>query len=342
MNVLVTGGAGFIGNNLIRRLLRESPPSASGDPVNILNLDALTYAANMPAQADLNKDPRYQLAKIDLRDADSVHSTFEEFQPNWVIHLAAESHVDRSINDPGTFIQTNIVGSFNLLQAARAHYESLAGDARSTFRLLHVSTDEVYGSLADHGKFAETTAYDPHSPYAASKAAADHLSQAWHVTYGLPVLSAHASNNFGPFQHSEKLIPTVILNALSGKEIPIYGDGQNTRDWLYVEDCVEALCVLVARGRVGESYNVGASNEWTNIELARQICKALDTEHPHPDGTSYTKQIKFVADRLGHDFRYAIDASKLHRELGWEPRYDFDAALRETVRWYLRSFQAER
>lgn len=342
MNILVTGGAGFIGNNLIRRLLRESPSAAKEDPVNILNLDALTYAANLPAQADLKKDPRYQLAKIDLRDADTVHSTFETFQPDCVIHLAAESHVDRSINDPGTFIQTNVVGSFNLLQAARAHYESLSDDARSTFRLLHVSTDEVYGSLPDHGKFAETTAYDPHSPYAASKAAADHLSKAWHVTYGLPILTAHASNNFGPFQHTEKLIPTVILNALSGKDIPIYGDGRNTRDWLYVEDCADALSLLADRGQIGESYNVGASNERTNIELARQICKVLDDEHPHPDGSSYAEQIKFVADRRGHDFRYAVDASKIRRDLGWEPRFDFDNALRETVRWYIESFCTEK
>lgn len=334
MRVLVTGGAGFIGNNLIRSLASEPTALPDGEPVGILNLDALTYAASPDALSDLAEKPRYRFAQINLLNAEAVQSAFEDFQPNWVIHLAAESHVDRSIRDPAIFLQSNTVGTFNLLQAARAHFEQLTEGAQSAFRLLHVSTDEVYGSLANDGVFGESSPYAPNSPYSASKAASDHLARAWCATYGLPVIIAHASNNFGPFQNSEKLIPTVIRNALSGSDIPIYGTGLNTRDWIYVKDCVDALRLLVAYGRPGESYNVGASNERTNTELAQKICEILDDLAPRADGRRYAEQIKFVRDRPGHDFRYAIDASKIKREIGWSPQYDFETALHETVQWY--------
>lgn len=334
MRVLVTGGAGFIGNNLIRSFVSEPAALPDGEPVDILNLDALTYAANPNAMRDLEESSLYRFAQVNLQDAAGVRSVFEDFQPNWIIHLAAESHVDRSIRDPGPFLQSNTVGTFNLLEAARAHFDKLTGSVRSAFRLLHVSTDEVYGSLANDGVFGEASPYAPNSPYAASKAASDHLARAWCATYGLPVIIAHASNNFGPFQNSEKLIPTVIQSALSGSDIPIYGKGRNTRDWIYVKDCVDALRLLVAHGRPGESYNVGASNERTNIELTKQICELLDDLAPRADGRSYAEQIKFVVDRPGHDFRYAIDASKIKGEFGWSPKYDFDAALRQTVQWY--------
>lgn len=335
MKILITGGAGFIGNNCIRALLNNPTALADKGPIEILNVDSLTYAADAREQATLANDPRYRLAKVDLRDAGAFQAQFAEFRPDAVIHLAAESHVDRSIADPGNFVQTNIIGSFNLLQAARAHYVSLNDPARAAFRVLHVSTDEVYGSLADGGSFSESSPYAPNSPYSASKAAADHLAQAWFATYGLPVITAHASNNFGPFQHAEKLIPKVILNALSGRAIPIYGDGLNTRDWLYVDDCVAALLLALSRGRPGERYNIGAANEWTNLELAKRICGILETLKPRSRGGSYAEQIEFVDDRPGHDFRYAIDASKIRNELGWSPRHAFDAALRSTIQWYL-------
>ena len=348
MKVLVTGGAGFIGNNLIRSLLGKPEPIPAKDPINILNLDALTYAANTDALAELALDRRYRMLKIDLQDAAAVRDALHDFQPDWVMHLAAESHVDRSIKDPGTFIQSNIVGTYNLLQASLEYWQALpagvldskSSPSKESFRLLNLSTDEVYGSLTDGGAFDESSPFAPNSPYAASKAASDHLARAWFVTYGLPVITARASNNFGPYQHPEKLIPTVILKALAGREIPIYGNGLNTRDWLFVEDCVDALCLLISRGMPGESYNVGAANERTNLAMAKQICAMLDQLRPQSAGGRYAEQINFVADRLGHDFRYAIDATKIQRELGWMPRNDFDAALRKTVGWYIEHAQS--
>ena len=328
MNILVTGGAGFIGSNLVRQLLADSGHV-------ILNVDALTYAGNRDSLADLEGNPRHRFVQSDITDAIAMRGLFEAFKPDWIMHLAAESHVDRSIDSPGAFIQTNIVGTCTLLQAARAHYETLSGAVRDRFRFLHVSTDEVYGSLGATGFFTESTAYDPHSPYSASKAASDHLARAWATTYQLPVLVTNCSNNYGPFQFPEKLVPVVILKALRGDPIPVYGKGDNIRDWLYVGDHVEALYQVVAKGRAGETYNIGGNNERKNIDLARLLCGLLDEFHPRADGKSYAGQITFVADRPGHDQRYAIDASKIGRELGWAPKQDHDSGFRKTVRWYL-------
>ena len=330
MKILVTGGAGFIGSNLVRHLV-----VAHGHEV--LNVDALTYAGNLHSLDDLNGDPRHRFVRADICDAAMMRRLFAEFTPDWVIHLAAESHVDRSIDGPAAFIQTNVVGTFTLLEAARAHYEKLDGSARDRFRFLHVSTDEVYGSLGATGLFTETTPYDPHSPYSASKAASDHLARAWADTYGLPALVTNCSNNYGPFQFPEKLIPVVILKALRGDPIPVYGRGENIRDWLYVGDHVEALHTVVSRGRPGETYNIGGDNERRNIDLVRLLCALLDELRPRPDGRSYVEQITFVADRPGHDLRYAIDATKIRNELGWAPRQDHVSGFRKTVAWYLQN-----
>lgn len=330
MRIFITGGSGFIGSNLVRFLIEETDHS-------VLNLDALTYAGNQHSLEDLSQSPRYSFSQNDICDSESLTRIFSEFRPDWVMHLAAESHVDRSIDGPKAFIETNIIGTFNLLQAARSHFESLDGDAKTNFRFLHVSTDEVYGSLGPEGLFSETTAYDPHSPYSASKAASDHLARAWSDTFGLPVLVTNCSNNYGPFQFPEKLIPVVILKALQGEPIPVYGKGENIRDWLYVCDHVEALYTVVSKGHIGETYNIGGSNERSNIELVRLLCEILDDLKPREDGKSYTKQITFVADRPGHDLRYAIDATKIKNELGWEPKQDHDSGFRMTVQWYLEN-----
>jgi len=328
VKILVTGGAGFIGGNLVRYLLTATDHT-------VLNVDALTYAGNLRSLADIAAHPGHRFVQADITDAAAMHALFAEFKPDWVMHLAAESHVDRSIDGPGAFVQTNIVGTYILLQAARAHYEALTGAARDNFRFLHVSTDEVYGSLGATGVFTEETPYDPHSPYSASKAASDHLSRAWADTYKLPVLVTNCSNNYGPFQFPEKLIPVVILNALRGAPIPVYGKGDNIRDWLYVGDHVEALHTVIANGRVGETYNVGGNNERKNIDLVRLLCGLLDELRPRADGKSYAEQITFVVDRPGHDQRYAIDATKIGRELGWMPKQDHASGFRQTVAWYL-------
>ncbi len=331
MRILVTGGCGFIGSNLVRHLLAATPHE-------VLNLDALTYAGNPRSLSDLENHPRYRFARADICDAPALAAHFAEFSPDWVLHLAAESHVDRSIDGPAAFLRTNVLGTFTLLQAARAHHERLSGAARDRFRFLHVSTDEVFGSLSPSAPaFTETTPYDPHSPYSASKAASDHFARAWRDTYGLPVLVTNCSNNYGPFQFPEKLIPVVILKALRGDPIPVYGQGENIRDWLYVGDHAEALLAVVSGGRPGETYNVGGDNERRNLDLVRLLCALLDELRPRADGRPYAEQIAFVADRPGHDLRYAIDASKIRRELGWRPRQDHVSGFRKTVAWYLEN-----
>ncbi|MEX2381769.1 MAG: dTDP-glucose 4,6-dehydratase [Opitutales bacterium] len=325
--ILVTGGAGFIGSNLVRLLLQEKS-------CRVVNLDKLTYAGNPESLVDLSDHPDYQFEQADLCDGAAVQAVFQRHQPDAVMHLAAESHVDRSIDGPGDFIQTNVVGTFQLLQAALAHWRSLEGRAKDDFRFLHVSTDEVYGSLDDEAPgFHEHTPYDPHSPYSASKAASDHLARAWGDTYGLPVLVTNCSNNYGPYQFPEKLIPVVILKCLRNEEIPVYGKGENIRDWLYVGDHAEALHTVLTRGRVGETYNIGGNNERQNIELVRTLCAILD--ELRPGETAYADNIRFVTDRPGHDLRYAIDPTKISTELGWTPKESFESGFRKTVQWYL-------
>jgi dTDP-glucose 4,6-dehydratase len=328
MNILVTGGAGFIGSNLVRLLVTTTDH-------RVLNVDKLTYAGNRHSLDDLAEHPQYRFAQADICDAAAMATLFADFHPDWVMHLAAESHVDRSIDGPGAFIQTNVVGTFTLLQAARAHREALSGAKRDAFRFLNVSTDEVYGTLGATGLFTEETPYDPHSPYSASKAASDHLARAWADTYRMPVLVTNCSNNYGPYQFPEKLIPVVILKALRGDPIPVYGKGENVRDWLYVGDHAEALYPVVARGVPGQTYNIGGNNERQNIDLVRLLCGLLDELRPRADGKTYADQITFVTDRPGHDLRYAIDASKIKRELGWAPKQDHTSGFRKTVQWYL-------
>lgn len=329
MKILITGGAGFIGCNLVRLALAQGH--------RVLCLDKLTYAGNVHSLADVRSQDGFTFLQGDIADADAVRHAFEAGRPDWVLHLAAESHVDRSIDSPGAFIQTNVVGTFVLLQAARAYLETLPPPARAGFRFVHVSTDEVYGSLGAEGLFTEATPYDPHSPYSASKAASDHLARAWHDTYGLPVLVTNCSNNYGPYQFPEKLIPVVILKALRGEPIPVYGRGENIRDWLYVRDHAEALLAVADRGTPGETYNIGGNNELRNLDLVHRLCGILDELRPRPDGQPYATQITFVKDRLGHDLRYAIDASKIRRDLGWRPREDHESGFRATVRWYLEN-----
>jgi dTDP-glucose 4,6-dehydratase len=328
MKILITGGAGFIGSNLVHHILKTTEHL-------VLNLDALTYAGNLNSLADLDKNSRYEFAKVDICNAALVDQMIQNFQPDWIMHLAAESHVDRSIDGPETFIHTNVIGTLNLLQAARRRYELLKGDAKANFRFLHVSTDEVFGSLGETGFFTETTPYDPHSPYSASKASSDHLARAWADTFGLPVIVTNCSNNYGPFQFPEKLIPVVILKALRGESIPVYGKGINIRDWLYVEDHADALYTVVANGKPGNSYNIGGYNERKNIDIVELLCDLLDELKPREDGERYREQITFVKDRPGHDLRYAIDASKIKEELGWTPKQDHSSGFRKTVEWYL-------
>ncbi|NNC90696.1 MAG: dTDP-glucose 4,6-dehydratase, partial [Akkermansiaceae bacterium] len=329
MKILVTGGAGFIGSNLVRMLLEEKG-------CEVVNVDKLTYAGNLESLAGLENHDGYRFEQVDLCDAKALQGVWDRHQPDAVMHLAAESHVDRSIDGPGEFIQTNVVGTYNLLQGALEYFRNLSAGKREAFRFLHVSTDEVYGSLGPGDPaFSETTAYDPHSPYSASKASSDHLARSWNDTYGLPVLVTNCSNNYGPYQFPEKLIPVVLLNALGGKEIPVYGKGENVRDWLYVKDHAEALHAVLTKGRVGETYNIGGDNERRNIDLVRMICAILDGLRPRDDGKKYEEQITFVTDRPGHDLRYAIDASKIKGELGWAPREGAESGMTKTVQWYL-------
>ena len=329
MTIMVTGGAGFIGSNFVLDWL-----AGSSEPV--VNLDALTYAGNRDNLATLEGDSRHIFVHGGIGDFDLVSRLLVEHQPRAVINFAAESHVDRSIHGPEDFIQTNIVGTFRLLEAVRAYYGQLSEPAKNTFRFLHVSTDEVYGSL-DKGDpaFRETNRYEPNSPYSASKAASDHLVRAYHHTYGLPVLTTNCSNNYGPYHFPEKLIPLCIHNALAGKPLPIYGDGQQIRDWLYVKDHCSAIRRVLEAGKIGQVYNVGGWNEKANLDVVRTICAILDELSPRSDGKSYAEQVVHVADRPGHDRRYAIDASKLERELGWKPAETFDSGIRKTVQWYL-------
>jgi dTDP-glucose 4,6-dehydratase len=326
--ILVTGGAGFIGANFVLDWL-----AASDEPV--INLDALTYAGNRETLAPLEGDARHLFVHGDICDRALVERLFAEHKPRAVVHFAAESHVDRSIHGPGAFVRTNVDGTFTLLEAARTHWSALPAGEREAFRFLHVSTDEVYGSLGPNDPaFTETKAYEPNSPYSASKAASDHLVRAWHHTYGLPVLTTNCSNNYGPYQFPEKLIPLMIVNALAGKALPIYGDGRNVRDWLYVGDHCSAIREVLARGQLGETYNVGGWNEMANIDIVHTLCALLDELRPDAAG-SYARLITYVKDRPGHDRRYAIDARKIERELGWRPAETFQTGIRKTVQWYL-------
>jgi dTDP-glucose 4,6-dehydratase len=328
MTILVTGGAGFIGSNFVLDWLAQSDET-------VVNLDALTYAGNLRNLESLAGDARHVFVHGDITDRALVDRLLAAHRPRAVVHFAAESHVDRSILGPGAFIRTNVEGTFTLLEAARAHWGALDGDAKAGFRFLHVSTDEVYGSLApDAPAFTETHAYEPNSPYSASKAASDHLVRAWHHTYGLPVLTTNCSNNYGPYHFPEKLIPLMIVNALAGKPLPVYGDGMQIRDWLYVGDHCSAIRTVLAKGRVGETYNVGGWNEKPNIEIVHTICALLDEMRPDPAGP-YARLITHVKDRPGHDRRYAIDARKIERELGWRPAETFETGIRRTVRWVL-------
>ena len=328
--ILVTGGAGFIGGNFVLNWLAN--PKAEG----IINLDKLTYAGNLTTLEALKDDPRHVFVNGDIGDKELLARLLKEHQPRAIVNFAAESHVDRSIHGPAEFISTNIVGSFNLLECAREYWNGLGASFRSNFRFHHVSTDEVYGSLsATDPAFTETNSYEPNSPYSASKAASDHLVRAWFHTYCFPVVTTNCSNNYGPYHFPEKLIPLVILNALNGKPLPIYGDGQQIRDWLYVGDHCSAIREVLAKGKLGETYNIGGWNEKANIDVVKTICAILDELKPRADGKSYVEQITYVKDRPGHDRRYAIDASKIERELGWRPAETFDTGIRKTVQWYL-------
>lgn len=331
MKILVTGGAGFIGSAVIRHIIQNTNNQ-------VLNIDKLTYAGNLESLKEIDQNPNYQFKKIDICDADEITKAIEEFQPNAIMHLAAESHVDRSIDGPAAFIQTNIVGTYTLLEAARKYWMSLEGESQQNFRFHHISTDEVYGDLeGTTDLFTETTSYAPSSPYSASKASSDHLVRAWHRTYGLPVIVTNCSNNYGPYHFPEKLIPLVILNALDAKPLPVYGNGGQIRDWLFVEDHAHALYKVVTEGEVGETYNIGGHNEKQNIEVVKTICKILDELKPQANGQAYASLITFVKDRPGHDLRYAIDAAKIQNELGWTPTETFETGIRKTVEWYLNN-----
>ncbi|HTN14582.1 MAG TPA: dTDP-glucose 4,6-dehydratase [Sphingomonadaceae bacterium] len=327
--IFVTGGAGFIGANFVLEWLTHS-----GEP--IVNIDKLTYAGNLETLKTIEREERHTFVRGDIADRGLMSALLEKHAPSTIVNFAAESHVDRSIHGPGDFIQTNVVGTFHLLEATRAYWSGLPAERRTAFRFVHVSTDEVFGSLdATDPAFSETNPYLPNSPYAASKASADHLVRAWQHTYGLPVMTTNCSNNYGPYQFPEKLIPLVILNALGGKKLPIYGDGRQVRDWLYVKDHCAAICRVLEAGRIGATYNIGGCNEKPNIEVVRSICAILDELRPRNDARSYSEQIGFVTDRPGHDRRYAIDSAKIERELGWTPAETFETGLRRTVQWYL-------
>lgn len=326
MRVIVTGGAGFIGSALVRHLVLDRG-------FDVLNIDALTYAGNLASLRAVEGKPNYRFLQANICDRPAMERAVQEFRPDRIMHLAAESHVDRSITGAADFIQTNVIGTFNLLEVARAYWTDLEDEAKDRFRFLHVSTDEVYGSLAEDGLFTESTPYDPSSPYSASKASSDHLAKAWHRTYGLPVVVSNCSNNYGPYHFPEKLIPLTILNALAGERLPVYGKGENVRDWLYVEDHARALDLIAERGRLGETYNVGGGNERRNVDVVRRICRVLD--QLAPADRRREELIEFVTDRPGHDARYAIDATRLETELGWRAQEDFDSGIEKTVRWYL-------
>ena len=330
-SIIVTGGSGFIGSNFIRNL-RQSRPNC-----RVINLDALTYAGNPESLADLPEGSRYHFVQGDICDQALLERLLQEEQPTAIVHFAAESHVDRSIDGPDAFVQTNVNGTFTLLEATRKWWRELSSELRESFRFLHVSTDEVYGSLGATGLFTEETPYAPNSPYSASKAASDHFVRAYHHTYGLPVLTTNCSNNYGPYQFPEKLIPLMILNALAGKPLPVYGDGMQIRDWLYVEDHCRAILKVLDQGKLGETYNIGGHNEMANINIVHTLCALLDELRPRSDGKPYTEQITYVTDRPGHDRRYAIDAGKIGRELGWQPQETFDTGIRKTVQWYLQN-----
>ncbi len=330
MRILVTGGAGFIGSALVRRLIEHTEHE-------VLVLDKLTYAGLLSSLEPAAKSNRYGFVQADICDAEAVRAAITDFRPQVIAHLAAESHVDRSIDGPGEFVQTNVVGTFVMLQQALGYWRGLEGEDKAAFRFHHISTDEVFGSLGETGLFTETTPYDPRSPYSASKAASDHLVSAWGHTYGLPVLMTNCSNNYGPYHFPEKLIPLIIIRALNGEPLPVYGDGSNVRDWLFVDDHARALQVVFERGRPGQTYNVGGNAERRNIEVVKAICASLDRKRPRADGKPYADQITFVADRPGHDARYAIDASKIRDELGWEPSVTFETGIEQTVDWYLNN-----
>jgi len=333
MNILVTGGAGFIGSAVIRHIIKNTNNQ-------VLNIDKLTYAGNLESLVEVEGSPNYSFKQIDICDATAIEQVFNDFQPDLIMHLAAESHVDRSIDGPAEFINTNIIGTYILLEAARTYWQKLNNNKKSTFRFHHVSTDEVYGDLeGTTDLFTETTSYAPSSPYSASKASSDHLVRAWHRTYGLPIIVTNCSNNYGPYHFPEKLIPLVILNALDGKDLPIYGKGNQIRDWLYVEDHARALYKVVTEGAIGETYNIGGHNEKQNIEVVRTICQILDELHPQSNNRPYESLITFVKDRPGHDLRYAIDATKINNELRWVPEETFDSGIRKTVEWYLNNIE---
>ena len=328
LRILVTGGAGFIGSALVRHLVRDTPHE-------VFNLDKLTYAGNLASLQPIANSPRYRFLQADICDAAAVAKALADFRPDVITHLAAESHVDRSIDGPADFIQTNIVGTFTMLSAALDYWRALEDEAKAAFRFHHISTDEVFGTLDEDGLFTEETPYDPHSPYSASKASSDHLVRAWHDTYGLPVLITNCSNNYGPYHFPEKLIPLMIIKALAGDALPVYGQGLNVRDWLFVEDHARALTRVFEAGTPGESYIIGGRAERKNIEVVTRICETLDRIRPRADGRSYKEQISYVADRPGHDHRYAIDPSKIERELGWKAQESFDSGIERTIRWYL-------
>ena len=328
MKILVTGGAGFIGSAVVRHIIRDTDWSVS-------NVDSLTYAGNLESLAEARTSNRHRHFKVDICDRAALDAIFHEVRPDAVLHLAAESHVDRSIDGAAPFIKTNVTGTYTLLEATLAHWRTLDEAARARFRFQHISTDEVFGSLGATGRFTETTPYAPNSPYSASKAASDHLVRAWHHTYGLPTLATNCSNNYGPYHFPEKLIPLVILRALGGESLPVYGKGENVRDWLHVEDHAEALTLVLRKGQPGETYNVGGDSERKNIDVVRAICVLLDEMLPGSPNRPHERLIRFVTDRPGHDARYAIDATKIQTELGWRPRHSFDSGLRDTVRWFL-------
>ncbi|WP_243372132.1 dTDP-glucose 4,6-dehydratase [Microvirga solisilvae] len=327
---LVTGGAGFIGSAVVRHLIGKTSH-------HVLVVDKLTYAGNLASLAPVDGNPRYAFERADIADSDRMREIIQRFQPDVIMHLAAESHVDRSIDGPAAFIQTNVVGTFALLQESLRYWRALNGERRDTFRFHHISTDEVFGSLGENGFFHETYPYQPTSPYSASKAASDHFVRAWHHTYGLPIVLTNCSNNYGPYHFPEKLIPLMILNAFEGKPLPVYGKGENVRDWLYVDDHAEALVLVAEKGRVGESYNIGGWNERKNIDVVKAVCALVDELAPNPQIGTRQDLITYVTDRPGHDLRYAIDASKIKRELGWAPAETFESGLRKTVQWYLEN-----
>ena len=333
MKFLITGGAGFIGSAVIRHLINHTEHT-------VLNLDKLTYAGNLESLAEIEQNPRYAFKHLDICNTLAIEAAFNSFQPDLVMHLAAESHVDRSIDGPAEFISTNIVGTYHLLEVARRYWQGLSEPAKSRFRFHHISTDEVYGDLSHtNDLFTESTPYAPSSPYSASKASSDHLVRAWHRTYGLPVIITNCSNNYGPYHFPEKLIPLIILNALDGKALPIYGKGNQIRDWLYVEDHAKALYTVVMQGVIGETYNIGGHNEKQNIEVVTTICRILDKLQPRPDGQIYESLITHVKDRPGHDLRYAIDATKIQEDLNWIPVETFETGIRKTVEWYLENLE---